>query len=111
MHNEVRHDILAADARQLSGMFSSLIQMMASLNGWQDIPPRRLPRLVFDVQQEADIKGVAEAVSVLVNKVGMKDIPVSWVRKNRYPHPERRRRGTGAGGTASPCAGGPQPAA
>ncbi|MGT7511394.1 phage portal protein family protein, partial [Escherichia coli] len=81
VHNEVRHDILAADARQLSGMFSSLIQMMASLNGWQDIPPRRLPRLVFDVQQEADIKGVAEAVNVLVNNVGMKDIPVSWVRK------------------------------
>ncbi|HDD9801709.1 TPA: DUF935 domain-containing protein [Escherichia coli] len=81
VHNEVRHDILAADARQLSGMFSSLIQMMASLNGWQDIPPRRLPRLVFDVQQEADIKGVAEAVSVLLNSVGMKDIPASWVRK------------------------------
>lgn len=36
---------------------------------------------MFDVQQEADIKGVAEAVSVLVNNVGMKDIPVSWVRK------------------------------
>ncbi|HGC2333119.1 TPA: DUF935 family protein, partial [Escherichia coli] len=52
VHNEVRHDILTADARQLSGMFSSLIQMMASLNGWQDIPSRRLPRLVFDVQQE-----------------------------------------------------------
>lgn len=81
VHNEVRHDILTADARQLSGMFSSLIQMMASLNGWQDIPPRRLPRLVFDVQQEADIKSVAEAVSVLVNNVGMKDIPVSWVRQ------------------------------
>ncbi len=28
VHNEVRHDILTADARQLSGMFSSLIQMM-----------------------------------------------------------------------------------
>ncbi len=81
VHNEVRHDILTADARQLSGMFSSLIQMMASLNGWQDIPQRRLPRLVFDVQQEADIKGVAEAVSVLLNNVGMKDIPASWVRK------------------------------
>ncbi|MFO6425597.1 DUF935 family protein [Escherichia coli] len=54
--------------------------MMASLNGWQDIPSRRLPRLVFDVQQEADIKGVADAVSVLLNNVGMKDIPASWVR-------------------------------
>ncbi len=86
--------------------------MMASLNGWQDIPSRRLPRLVFDVQQEADIKGVAEAVSVLLNNVGMKDIPASWVRKkNRHPHPERRRRGAGAGGTVSPCAGWPQPAA
>ena len=89
VHNEVRHDILTADARQLSGMFSSLIQMMASLNGWQDIPPRRLPRLVFDVQQEADIKSVAEAVSVLVNNVGMKDIPVSWVRqKTGIPTPK-----------------------
>ncbi|MCZ5321383.1 DUF935 family protein [Escherichia coli] len=38
VHNEVRHDILTADARQLSGMFSSLIQMMVSLNGWQGYP-------------------------------------------------------------------------
>ncbi|EKN5996293.1 DUF935 domain-containing protein [Yersinia enterocolitica] len=81
VHNEVRHDILAADARQLTGMFSSLIHMLAALNGYQDIRPRRLPRVVFDVQEETDLKGMAEAIGILLNAVGMEDIPVSWMRK------------------------------
>ncbi|MGC6061340.1 DUF935 domain-containing protein [Enterobacter kobei] len=81
VHNEVRHDIMTADARQLSGMFRSLIHMMASLNGYSHIHPRRLPRLVFDTQEEADIKGFSEALDILVNKVRLPDIPAAWVRK------------------------------
>lgn len=81
VHNEVRHDIQTADARQLEGMFRSLIGMLAALNGYGDISHRRLPRLVFDTREDADIGGLASALSVLVNEVRLPDIPLSWVRK------------------------------
>lgn len=81
VHNEVRHDIMTADARQMEGMFSNLISQLAALNGYGDIHPRRLPRLSFDTQEEIEIKDWADAVATLVNDVGMTDIPVSWVRK------------------------------
>jgi phage gp29-like protein len=81
VHNEVRHDILTADARQLEGMFRSLIGMLAALNGYGHIQARRLPRLCFDTQEEFEIKDWADGIATLVNQVGVPDIPVSWVRK------------------------------
>lgn len=81
VHNEVRHDILTADARQLEGMFLSLTQMMAALNGYGHIRTRRLPRFVFDTQEEIAFKDWATALATLVNDVRLPDIPQSWVRK------------------------------
>lgn len=81
VHNEVRHDIMTADARQVEGMFSSLIQMLTALNGYGHIHPRRLPRLVFDTQEETDISNWADALSTLVNEVRLPNIPTAWVRK------------------------------
>jgi phage gp29-like protein len=81
VHNEVRHDLMTADARQIEGMFSSLIQMLAALNGYSDIHPRRLPRLVFDTQEETDISDWADAIATLVNEVRLPNIPTAWVRK------------------------------
>ncbi|WP_140918189.1 DUF935 domain-containing protein [Limnobaculum xujianqingii] len=81
VHNEVRHDLMTSDARQLEGMFKSLISMLAALNGYGDISYRRLPRLVFDTHEEIDLSDFADSVATLVNDVGMDDIPVSWVRK------------------------------
>lgn len=81
VHNEVRHDIMTADARQIEGMFSTLIGQLAALNGYGDIHPRRLPRLVFDTQEETDIKDWADAIATLVNEVRLPNIPTAWVRK------------------------------
>jgi phage gp29-like protein len=81
VHNEVRHDILTADARQLEGMFNNLAHMLATLNGYDEIHPRRLPRFVFDTQEEIDISNWATGLATLVNQVRLSDIPVSWVRK------------------------------
>ncbi|KNC89697.1 DUF935 domain-containing protein [Trabulsiella odontotermitis] len=81
VHNEVRHDIMTADARQMEGMFRNLISQLAALNGYGDVKPRRLPRLVFDTQEETEVKDWAESLDILVNRVGLPDIPHSWVRK------------------------------
>lgn len=81
VHNEVRHDIMTADARQIEGMFSTLIGQLAALNGYGDIHPRRLPRLVFDTQEETDISDWADAIATLVNEVRLPNIPTAWVRK------------------------------
>ncbi|KOP31806.1 Mu-like prophage FluMu protein gp29, partial [Xenorhabdus sp. GDc328] len=55
VHNEVRHDLMTADARQLEGMFKNLIQMLLALNGHTEINPHRLPRFVFDTREAVDL--------------------------------------------------------
>ncbi|EJP5180528.1 DUF935 domain-containing protein [Salmonella enterica] len=81
VHNEVRHDLMSSDARQMEGMFRNLIQMMLAVNGYGDIPLHRQPRLVFDTRERVDLDRFSNAVAVLVNGVGMETIPVSWVHK------------------------------
>lgn len=81
VHNEVRHDLMTGDARQLEGMFSSIISMLAALNGYGHISQRRLPRVVFDTTEAINLKDFADAVATLVNEAGLTDIPASWVRK------------------------------
>lgn len=89
VHDEVRHDILTADARQAEGMFAGLIGLLAALNGYGDVRPRRLPRLVFDTQETEELKDFADGVATLVNDVGLTDVPVSWVRrKTGIPTPK-----------------------
>lgn len=92
VHNEVRHDLMMSDARQLSGTLTrDLVYPLYALNvgssvgGIDDM--RRCPRFVFDLGQPDDLKLYAEAVPSLVN-AGV-TIPVSWVRdKLRIPEPE-----------------------
>lgn len=80
VHNDVRHDILIADARQIEGFYRSFIRMLLAINGYE-VSPRRQPRLVFDTRELEDIKGFAEGVATLVERAGMKSIPTSWVHK------------------------------
>ncbi|EBX9480228.1 DUF935 domain-containing protein [Salmonella enterica subsp. enterica serovar Abony] len=79
VHNEVRHDLLTADARQIEGFYRGVIRMLLAINGY-DVSPRRQPRLVFDTRELENIQVFAEGVSKLVG-AGMKTIPVSWVHK------------------------------
>jgi phage gp29-like protein len=79
VHNEVRHDLLQSDARQLAGTLTrDLLYPLLALNrGSRD--PRRAPRLTFDTSEPEDIAVYAEAIPKLV-AVGM-PIPAGWVRE------------------------------
>lgn len=88
IHNEVRHDLMMSDARQLAGTLTrDLIYPLYALNvgGIEDM--RRCPRFAFDLGESEDLKLYSEALPPLVN-AGVQ-IPVSWVReKLRIPEPE-----------------------
>ena len=79
VHNEVRHDIGTADARQVAGTITTqLVRLMALLN----IPgadPRRLPRFEFDLEEAEDLAAYADNLPKLA-KAGM-GIPQSWVHQ------------------------------
>ncbi|AKE61135.1 Mu-like prophage FluMu protein gp29 [Citrobacter amalonaticus Y19] len=79
VHNEVRHDLLTADAKQIEGFYRGVIRMLLAINGY-DVSTRRQPRLVFDTRELESIETFATGVSTLV-QAGMNSIPVSWVRK------------------------------
>lgn len=86
VHNEVRHDLLVSDARQLAGTLTrDLLYPLLALNrGARE--PRRLPRLTFDTQEAEDIALYAEALPKLAG-IGVK-IPVAWAHeKLRIPEP------------------------
>jgi phage gp29-like protein len=79
VHNDVRHDILVADARQLEGFFRNMIDMLLRINGY-DVSRRRLPKLVFDTRDIEEIASFSTGVKNLVES-GVKSIPASWVHK------------------------------
>jgi len=77
VHNEVRHDLLAADARQLADTLTrDLLWPLLWVNrsGAQE---RRTPCFVFELRETADIAHLAQALPALVG-VGL-PIPTGWV--------------------------------
>ena len=89
VHNEVRHDLLTADARQIEGFYRGFIRMLLAINGY-DISSRRQPRLVFDTRELESIKDFAEGVATLVDRAGLASIPASWVHKKvGIPEPQK----------------------
>lgn len=88
VHNEVRHEILESDARQVDATITrDLVYPLVALNcpGVEGL--RRSPRYVTDLGQAADLKEMAEALPPLV-KTGCQ-IPVNWVHeKLRIPKPQ-----------------------
>lgn len=88
IHNEVRHDLTVADARQLEGVFKDLIWILCQLNGYQDVHQRRLPKFVFDTREIEDLVKFAEGIAKLI-EAGLETVPVSWVhRKLAIPVPK-----------------------
>lgn len=79
VHNEVRHDLKHADARQLATTITmQLIFPLLALNkGLQGM--RRCPRFQFDTQEPDDVKTYADAVPKLVG-MGMR-IKRSWAHE------------------------------
>ncbi|EPE7260183.1 phage portal protein family protein, partial [Pseudomonas aeruginosa] len=79
VHNEVRHDLLAADARQLAATLSrDLLWPLLVLNRSGNLDARRAPRLVFDLKDRADLAAMATSLPPLV-KLGVQ-VPVNWVQ-------------------------------
>jgi len=87
VHNEVRHDLLIADARQIASTLTrDLVGIICKLNGWlkDDL---RCPRFVFDTVESEDMALFADAIPKLV-AMGVQ-VPESYVRdKLRIPVPE-----------------------
>lgn len=84
VHNEVRHDILISDAKQIARTLTQqLVMPLVRLNSRME----RMPKWVFDTEQPEDLKLFSEALPKLVES-GMQ-IPASWVHeKLRIPKPD-----------------------
>lgn len=79
VHNELRHDLLKSDARQLAGTIKrDLIYPICAINkGCTDMG--RCPSLVFDTQEAEDVKLYADSIPKLVT-MGMR-IKRSWAHE------------------------------
>ncbi|SNS05771.1 Mu-like prophage protein gp29 [Humidesulfovibrio mexicanus] len=66
VHNEVRKDILTADARQLAATINrDLVRPFVDLN-YGPPPSGKYPRLVLPVREAEDVKALTEALAKLV---------------------------------------------
>lgn len=86
-HNEVRHDLLKSDARQVQKTLTmALCYPMLALNvGAVDV--RRLPRVKFDTEEGEDLELYSNALPKLV-AAGMK-VPRRWAQdKLMIPEPK-----------------------
>lgn len=88
VHNEVRHDILEGDGRQLaSTLLTQLIAPIVHLN-FGRIAVNRLPFLQFDTKPKEDIAVWSDALPKLVG-VGI-GVPEGWAReKLNIPDPKK----------------------
>jgi len=88
VHNEVRHDLMAADARQVASTLTKyLVYPIAALNGPGISQPRRTPRFSFDTREPEDMALYAEALPKLVG-IGMR-IPERYAHeKLNIPKPD-----------------------
>jgi len=77
VHNEVRHDLLASDARQLAATLTRDLLWPLLLVNRSGAHQRRTPRFSFELRETADIAHLAQALPALVN-VGL-PIPTGWV--------------------------------
>ncbi|KIP17977.1 hypothetical protein KY49_3303 [Burkholderia sp. MSHR3999] len=79
VHNEVRHDLMVSDARQLAATITGgLIWPMLALNV-ANADPRRLPQFKFETREPEDLKIFSEALPKLVG-MGL-PITVDWARE------------------------------
>lgn len=86
-HNEVRHDLLVSDARQVQRtMTYGLVYMIAALN-FGAVDPTRLPRFEFETREPEDLKLYADALPKLV-AAGVR-VPRQWAQdKLMIPEPQ-----------------------
>lgn len=88
VHNEVRRDLLIADAKQIAQTITKqIILPYLQLNVDPNIDESRCPRFEFDTSEYEDLEKFAKALPELVN-IGVA-IPESWVgEKLGIPEPQ-----------------------
>lgn len=108
LHDEVRHDILKADARQVEGTVTrDLLYPLIALNRGGVDGLSRCPRLVFDTGEAEDLTQYADALPKLAG-IKMR-IPVAWAHeKLRIPLPGKGEEVLGAA-DAPPADAAPPP--
>lgn len=83
VHNEVRHDIAAGDARQVAATLTrDLVYPMIMLNRPGITSLKRCPRFVLDTGEAEDMTAYAESLPKLVG-VGFK-IPRAWAQEKLH---------------------------
>lgn len=84
VHNEVRHDLIESDARQIASTLTrDLIYPLIAINKGGIDGLRRCPRFVFDTGEAEDIALYAEALPKLA---AVMQIPAEWAHdKLRIP--------------------------
>lgn len=102
VHNEVRGDIAAADARQVAGTLTrDLVYPLLALNRGGVDSLRRCPRLSFLTEEPEDLKALAEALPPLV-AIGVQ-VPASYVNERaKIPLPAEGEAVLGARVTPAP---------
>jgi phage gp29-like protein len=88
VHNEVRHDILRSDARQLGATLTrDLVYPLIALNRGGVDGLKRCPRFAFDLSEPEDLVAYSEALPKLVG-VGFQ-VPRTWAQdKLHIPQPK-----------------------
>jgi phage gp29-like protein len=88
VHNEVRHDLMAGDARQLAGTLSrDLLWPLLALNRPGNDDPRRAPRLVFETRDPTEAAQTAANIQS-ASSLGI-PVPLAWARSSLgIPEPQ-----------------------
>lgn len=88
VHDDVRQDLKAADARQLAGTLSrDLLWPLLVLNRPGNDDVRRAPRLVFEVVDPAEAESASKSIKAALDS-GI-DVPEPWARKKlNIPAPQ-----------------------
>lgn len=86
-HNEVRHDLTAADCKALASTIRrDLISPLVKFNFGENA---KIPYIAFDFEESEDLVQTANVYDVLINKIGIK-IPMEFLyRKFKIPKPEK----------------------
>lgn len=85
-HNEVRHDLTAADCKGLAATLRrDLIRPLVLFEFGED---KRVPYMRFDFEESGDLEQTANILGVLIEKTGLK-VPTSYIyKKFSIPKPE-----------------------
>jgi len=85
-HNEVRHDLTAADCKALAATLRrDLIRPLVLFEFGED---KRAPYIRFDFEESEDLEQLATILGTLIEKTGLK-VPTSYIyKKFSIPKPE-----------------------